>query len=522
VGGEIVSHIVDRREGPLAPVIHFSRWLGQRAIEHRFLVLSTIFPLIVRTIPELLAGPWPLGFDTVWIYAPFVRDVETTGFVPALQEILNEQAAPFVYVLLGLVAISTNAAPFAVTKSAAPLLYGFLGFSLYAFGRRGLGWSKERSLLLVGVSALYFVPLRFSWDMYKNTLGLSFFFLVLSDLGRIHGGRGRLVLVLGAALCILSSELTAALLAGTALLLTLWTRFVGRRWDVPTGCIAALGLIALLFYGHVIAHPVPIASPLAPYPSQTGLLYNYVSSNEDVYVYPTVFDVYASMVALTLFLFAPILPLAVLGRFRQGRLGATSVVLGLAFASVLVSPYAAIPAWHRWLYVLVFPALVFATAGIVKLNRTARVGVLAALVILGATFVAMPDGRAFPYYTFPETVRFVPTNLMRNTVGLQDSTDVVAVAGWVTDQHFPRAVLVADIWFSGWARLYVDGMAVYEFVDRSQVDQGNFSGYDHVLLMYWAMDQGGYRASEVPSGASPIFSVGRIGAYEIVPNGSYG
>src|SRR5439155_24981339 len=151
----------------------------------------------------------------------------------------NEQAAPFVYVLLGLVAIATHAAPFAVTKGAAPLLYGFLGLSLYSFGRRGLGWSKERSLLLVGVSALYFVPLRFSWYMYKNTLGLSFFFLVLADLGRTHGGRCRLVLVLGAALCILSSELTAALLAGTALSLTLWTRFVGRRWDVPTGCIAA-------------------------------------------------------------------------------------------------------------------------------------------------------------------------------------------------------------------------------------------------------------------------------------------
>src|SRR5207247_9592455 len=100
-----------------------------------------------------------------------------------------------------------------------------------------------------------------------------------------------------------------------------------------------------------------------------------------------------------------------------------------------------------------FPHRIFATTGIHRLNRSAPAVVLAALVLLGATCVAMPDDLAHPYYTFSETIRYVPPNLMRNTVGLQDSPDVVAVAGWVNGQHFPSAVMVADIWFDGRARL---------------------------------------------------------------------
>ena len=511
----MVPPVIDRARRALDRPSQLLRSLGRWSAAHRYLLLSFVFPLAVRTIPEILAGPWPLGFDTVWIYAPFVKDVETKGFVPSVQGVLNVQAAPLVYALLGLVAVATNGAPFAITKAAAPILYGFLGLSLYIFSRRGLGWDREKAVLLVGVSTLYFVPLRFSWDMYKNTLGLGFFLLALSEIGRVSGSRGKASLFAFSILSILASELTTALLAGTALLLLAWTKVADRRWDFGCAAVVAFAVVALLFYGHVIVHPVPAASPLAPFPAQTGFLYNYVTSNEDVYVYPTLLDLYASVGALAGLLFAPILPLAIFGRFWEKRLVTICIVLGVAFGSVLVSPFAAIPAWHRWLYMLVFPGLIFATTGILRLNRSARAVVLAALVLLGATFVAMPDDLALPYYTFSETIRYVPPNLMRNTVGLQDSPDVVAVAGWVNEQHFPNAVMVADIWFDGWARLYVDTMPVYGFIDPVQVDHGNFSGYDHVFMIYWAAGLGGYQAGRLPSGSVQLLSIGRIGLYEI-------
>jgi len=496
-------------------VLRMLRILRQWGMTHRFLLLSVAIPLVVRTIPEILAGPWPLGFDTVWTYAPFVKDVETKGFQPSLQGFLDQQAAPLMYFLLGLAAVSTHAAPFAITKAAAPILYAFLGFSIYVFGRRGLGWNQKKSLLLVVVSTLYFVPLRFSWDMYKNTLGYGFFLLALSDLGRVSVGRGGVLLFLFAGLSILASELTAVLLGATALILVLWIRVTDKRWDLASGVVAALGGIALLYYGHVLFQPVLPATPLARPPVQAGFLYNYVGSDVDVYVYPALVDVFVSVIALTALVFAPIFWLSIRGRFPEKRLMAASFVLGVGSFSVLVSPFAAIPSWHRWLYMLVFPALIYATVGIVRLNRKAQVIVIVLLVFLGATFVAMPDDLALPYYASPQTLRFIPPNLLRNTVGLQDSPDVVAVLEWLNYQRISRAVLVADIWFVGWARLYLDSMPVYEFLDRAQMDGGNFSAYNGIFMLYWAVGEGGFQAEQVPSGATQIFPIGRVAIYEI-------
>ncbi len=489
--------------------------LGQWSVTHKFLLLSAAIPLVIRTIPEVLAGPWPLGFDTVWIYAPFVKDVETKGFQASFQGVVDLRAAPLMYVLLGLAAVATNAAPFALTKATAPVLYAFLGFAIYFFGRRGLGWTPQKCLLLVVVSTLYFVPLRFSWDMYKNTLGYSLFLLALSELGRVSLRRGGPFLFLYSGLCILASELTAVLLGATALVLVLWTVFKEKKWDVPTALVAGFGGIALLYYGHFLVQPISPETPLARLPPQTGILYNYVGSNVDVHVYPALLDVYVSVFALTALLFAPILWPAIAGRFPDTRLLASSFVLGVGSFSLLVSPFAAIPSWHRWLYMLVFPALVFATGSFFRLNRRPQVIVLAILVLLGGTFIAMPDDLALPYYTSPQTLRFIPPSLLRNTVGLQDSPDVVTVLLWFDDLRISRAVLIADIWFVGWAKLYVGSVPIYEFVHWAQIDGGNFSAYDRVFLLYWVVGQGGYQSQRALVDAPQMFSSGRIALYEI-------
>src|SRR5216684_4485607 len=66
----------------------FRKWVTLR----RFLLFSFLFPFAVRTVPEILAGPWPLGFDTVWVYAPFVKEVEMQGAGRAVAGVLRNQA----------------------------------------------------------------------------------------------------------------------------------------------------------------------------------------------------------------------------------------------------------------------------------------------------------------------------------------------------------------------------------------------------------------------------------------------
>ena len=454
------------------------RGVKQWGLAHRYLLAAVALPLVVRTIPEILAGPWPLGFDTVWVYAPFVKDVETEGVGSAFASFFSfNHPAPLVYVLLGLGAVATGAPPFAITKAAAPLLYGFLGLSLYYFGRRGLQWDQKKSLFLVLVASLYFVPLRFSWDMYKNLLGYAFFLMALAHFRDSRHSRETTSLLAFAGLSILSSELTAALLVAIAGALFVLEFVREHRLNLPAIVVLIVAGVATLFYLGVVFPADVASSPLATPPARSLFLYNYVGVAEDVYAYPTLVDVYATVLLLSGMVLGPLIPFAVAGFVRERRMMAWTAILAIGAFSILVWPFAAIPAWHRWLFMLVFPALVFATHGVLKMDRRIRVAFLAVLLVLAASFVALPPPYAFPYYTNPQTTGYVQTSMLQNTVPLSDSPDVVAALTWLNGMRLNGSVLLAPFAFLGWAKLYSTIPHIYGFGDAVQVNGGNFSTY---------------------------------------------
>lgn len=140
--------------------------------------------------------------------------------------------------------------------------------------------------------------------------------------------------------------------------------------------------------------------------------------------------------------------------------------------------------------------------------RKFRIAFLAVFVFLAVAYVGTPDGAAFPYYDSWYTKSYVPASLLRNTVALQDSPDVVRVATWLDDQGISNAVLVAHIGFVGWARVYVDTMNVYGFGDPAQVNNGNFSAYSHVYVLGWADHASSFQRQRLPLGLSRFSPAG--------------
>jgi hypothetical protein len=482
------------------------------ARSRRFLLLSVLFPFFLRVIPEILAGPWPLGFDTVWVYAPFVKDVQTKGFGEAFSGVYP--AAPLVFALLGIGAVFTGAPPFAITKAAAPLLYGFTGLSLYYFARRGLQWDQSKSLFLVLVTTLYFVPLRFSWDMYKNLLGCAFFLMALAHFRYPRQLRETTFLLAFAGLSILSSELTAALLGAIAGALFLLELVRDRRWNLPAFALLVIGGLATLFYIGA-AFPATLApSPLAAPPARSFFPYNYVGAAEDVYMYPTLPDVYATVLLLGGIVLGPLIPFAVAGFVRDRRMALWSGILATGAFSLLGWPFAAIPLWHRWLFMLTFPTLVFVTVGLLRVRRFIRAAFLVVVVILAATFLALPPQHAFPYYTNSHTTRYLQTSMMQNTGPLADSPDIVWAFGVLSDMRLSRSAIVANTAFSGWAKLYSQGMLVYEFTDPTQVERGNFSQYEHILMVYWSKSSSWFNAAMLPQNMVEFRCLHNVGLYE--------
>ena len=141
----------------------------------RFGLAALLIPFTIRIIPELIAGPYPIGYDTIGSYVPFMLDWSTGNF---------KSFNPFIggwilYAVLGITYTYTHIDPVAITKLTAPLLYSGLVFSEYCFARRTLGWDEKKSGFLIVVSSLYFASLRVSWDLFRNTLGLVMLFPAL-------------------------------------------------------------------------------------------------------------------------------------------------------------------------------------------------------------------------------------------------------------------------------------------------------------------------------------------------------
>lgn len=487
----------------------------------RFAFLAITLALVIRTIPEFIAGTLPLGFDTVWSYAPFVKAVETEGFGAAILEEGSRRSAPFMYLLLGIAAVATQAEPFFVTKAAAPLLHGFLVFSMYYFARARLGWSRRRSFYVIVLTSVYFVALRFSWDMYKNTLGFSFLVLALAHLRTDGAPRSWALFGILGTLSVLASELTAVLL-GAVTGVYLVRELIRRRVPHPVLLgISAIAFVAALIYLRLLLPPQVAFSPLPPYPAPSSILYNYVGMDNVVYSFPTIGSIYATALILSAIVLGPLLPAAWLGIRREKRVWIWAAVLAVGAFSLLVVPWAGVPLWHRWLLMLVFPILLLAASGLSRFNRAGVRAFLAVLLVLAGTFMVLPPEQAFPLYTSEYTLRYLPSSMMQNTVPLQDSPNVVNALRWLDELDLRNSVLVAHFSFVGWGRVFVETMEVYEFREPFQVDAGNFSGYAQVFLVYWVKDQGWYDADSIPRSTNEVYRSGRIAIYEYLTTSTF-
>lgn len=144
--------------------------------ERLIAILAFAIPFFVRSVPEIIAWPYPIGFDTMnyayWILDKHVLDMSFQVFFKSTNLFI------FIVTLVdGILGLNV----LLLMKILGPLLSGLLGLSLYFFARRVLGWKTLKSLLAVFMATGYFVSLRISWDLYRQILGTSFMLIAIIE-----------------------------------------------------------------------------------------------------------------------------------------------------------------------------------------------------------------------------------------------------------------------------------------------------------------------------------------------------
>src|SRR5712692_9744099 len=133
---------IDHPWGSLERMFSFDRkkiretpWvLGRVVRSYRFTLTAFLIPLLIRAIPEILVGPYPVGWDTIAFYVPNTLDwaVGRLGWVALLG------TAPLLYMISVPVYLVTRVNPVWIFKVMGPILYGSFILALYRFLRLGL------------------------------------------------------------------------------------------------------------------------------------------------------------------------------------------------------------------------------------------------------------------------------------------------------------------------------------------------------------------------------------------------
>src|SRR4030042_5172348 len=188
----------------------------------RALVCCLSLGFFIRLIPELLAFPFPIGFDTIHLAVVMESGVIWSHWSAFFTSswLLYAFIVPLYSLLQG--------DPFLLLKVVASLLFGLNVAGVYWFARRMLGWGFRMGVLAGGFFALQLASLRISWDLLRNTLGLGLLLFTLPLINRLDSKRVFACFVLLSLLTVFAHEYAAVTLLAVVSVLVVW-RFVKGR-----------------------------------------------------------------------------------------------------------------------------------------------------------------------------------------------------------------------------------------------------------------------------------------------------
>ena len=466
-----------------------------KLIRYRFFVVAFAIPLGIRALPEILAGPYPIGYDTIASYVPLMLDWGSgnlRGFSPLIGGWL-------IFGVLGMMYSATRIDPILIAKAAGPVLYGILGVAEYFFARRSLGWEPKKCLLFLVITSFYFVSLRVSLDLFRNTLGTALLLLALAVGRDVKTPRNAIIFASLAWLVTATHLLVATLLFGMIFIETVAspTQFRKVLLAIPGIAQYTVSLIGLTLGG-----VTTFSNGELTIPSVTPYVY-------------------------LAYIFLPIIPMAALG-FRRVRapslvqwlfvcgIGFVASTSSLALSVQLVSP-------DRWALMMIIPLGAYACSGIsrwtwrnhqrFRFPSTIFPAWIMIVLVMGLTFMILPASQAFPYYRY-----FEPTSMEQSTIPAQDSPNVINAIEWLSSNIRPSDGFMAHHAIYGWAREYFRAsnplIWYYPGTTLNEALQATIQlGYTRIYTVWWANGQGWYGQPSVPPGFLLVQRFGDFGVF---------
>lgn len=421
---------------------------------------------MVRAIPEMVAYPYPVGYDVINYYIPVITNFQE--YWP----IVSEQY-PLYVLILHFFQAATELQPQILVSMSGLILYGFFSVSLFIMSRRLFGLGEFYSLYLTLFVIFQLPVLRTAWDLHKDIISLTLFMIAISIIFPLRPKIGWYSLICSsfvASVAVTLDKMIGALLVGS---------FLIYGFVVRSKYISLLSLIIVGFFAAAIAsdygsigQPFNVSSEY----SETNLL----SQNSEPY---------SPKSLLTLFLVVncPLLVPAGFGLiYSDNRLLKIAVAISAigSFSWVIFPDMRAIAA-DRWIFVLGIFLSIFAGYGIVRyaqtkihprFRRRLLCLILGSSIILGLTYETMPYHIAsFSENMLGQSIEpFGPATMQFNSIAVKDTGELLKTINWINENVPKDAIIIGEKHWRGWMEIKLQE-------DRSFLYYSDTSG----ILQFW-------------------------------------
>ena len=400
---------------------------------------------MVRAIPEMVAHPYPVGYDVINYYIPVITNFQE--YWP----IVSEQY-PLYVLILHFFQAATDLEPQILVSMSGLILYGFFSVSLFIMSRRLFGLGEFYSLYLTLFVIFQLPVLRTAWDLHKDILSLTLFMIAISLIFPLRPKIGWYSLIgtsFVASVAVSLDKMIGALLVGS---------FLIYGFVVRSKYISLLSLIIVGFFASAIASDYgSIGQPFnisAEY-SETNLL----TQNSEPYS-PK------SLMTLFLVVNCPLLVPAGFGLiYSDNRLLKIALAISAigSFSWVIFPDMRAIAA-DRWIFVLGIFLSMFAGYGIVRyaetkthprFRRRLLCLVLGSSIILGLTYETMPYHIAsFSENMLGQSIEpFGPATMQFNSIAVKDTGELLKTINWINENVPKDAIIIGEKHWRGWMEI---------------------------------------------------------------------
>ena len=145
--------------------------------KYPYLIIFSI-AVILKLVPEILAFPYPIGYDVINYYLPIL-----TNFDDHWTSVSNQ--FPLYILLLHAITSIFHIDPRIVITASAVLIFGSFSLVIHSIARNIFHLSNYQSIFLSLFVIFQVSVLRTSWDLHKDMLALTITLYCLSYLGTI-------------------------------------------------------------------------------------------------------------------------------------------------------------------------------------------------------------------------------------------------------------------------------------------------------------------------------------------------